>query len=524
MNLSTIKSPGVYVNEIDAFGNSVAPVPTAIPAFIGYTPQAVYEGKSYSNVPIKVTSFAEFIAIFGYANPPSSTTPIKQYDPQYYLAAQKEGEEDEKNVFIAGQYYALVPDPATIYYMYNSIKLFYQNGGSEAYIVSVGTYGPPSGKPIELGEPIVNANVKLDQLLNGLQILKKEGNPTMYICPEATLLSVAENGTLMQEMLSQCEEMETTISIFDVIGGRNPDPLSWTTAIETFRNHTGTTGLSYGTAYYPFIITTIMEKSDIDYTNMLGGNFKELASLLKRLYSDNENVLALLSQIENPPEDPRSVSEYNALLINVCPTYKAIHTGILKHVNTLPPSGAMAGIMTSVDNGVGVWKAPANISLNSVADITIKISNIDQEDLNMPMNGKAINAIRSFPGMGILIWGARTLDGNSQDWRYISVRRTMIYIEQSCKLAAQSCVFKPNTKNTWEAVKAMISSFLNDIWKQGALQGTKAADAFSVECGLGTTMTSDDIANGMMNITIKVAVTHPAEFIVISFQQKMAES
>jgi phage tail sheath protein FI len=185
----------------------------------------------------------------------------------------------------------------------------------------------------------------------------------------------------------------------------------------------------------------------------------------------------------------------------------------------------MAGVITTVDNNVGAWKAPANTSMNAVSGLPINLSESQQADLNVDaISGKSINVIRTFNGRGTLIWGARTLDGNSNDWRYLSVRRTMIYLEQSCKLAAQAYVFEPNTKNTWEAVKAMIGSFLTSSWGQGALQGAKASDAFSVECGLGTTMTSEDILLGFMNVTIKVAVVRPAEFIVLTFQQQQATS
>ncbi|MNE42250.1 Phage tail sheath protein [compost metagenome] len=100
----------------------------------------------------------------------------------------------------------------------------------------------------------------------------------------------------------------------------------------------------------------------------------------------------------------------------------------------------------------------------------------------------------------------------------------MIFLEQSCKLAAQAYVFQPNDKNTWEAVISMISSFLSSIWKQGGLQGASASEAFSVACGLGSTMTADDLLNGFMNVTVKVAIVHPAEFIVLTFQQQMATS
>ena len=157
--------------------------------------------------------------------------------------------------------------------------------------------------------------------------------------------------------------------------------------------------------------------------------------------------------------------------------------------------------------------------------IPIHLNESQQGDLNVDaMSGKSINAIRFFNGLGILVWGARTLDGNSMDWKYLPVRRTMIFIEQSCKLAAHAYVFEPNDKNTWQAVKSMISSFLTTVWKEGGLAGASAADAFSVECGLGTTMTAQDLLEGVMRVTIKVAVTHPAEFIVISFEQEMAKA
>ena len=148
----------------------------------------------------------------------------------------------------------------------------------------------------------------------------------------------------------------------------------------------------------------------------------------------------------------------------------------------------------------------------------------EKPSLDTHSAGKSINAIRFFNGQGILVWGARTLDGNSQDWRYISVRRTITFIEQSVKLATRAYVFEPNNPNTWATVKSMISNFLTTFWKQGGLQGATPADAFAVEVGLGSTMTAEDLLKGVMNVSVKVAVVHPAEFIIISFQQQMAES
>ncbi|WP_215223035.1 hypothetical protein [Echinicola shivajiensis] len=145
MKPSNIKTPGVYLNEINAFPNAVVPVATAVPAFIGYTPQAEYEGKSYLNIPTKITSFAEFLAIFCFPNPAPPADPAKQYQPQYYLEEEKTEPKKGNYILIENKYYSIVPDPSTIYYLYNSIRLFYQNGGGDAYIVSVGTYGSASG-------------------------------------------------------------------------------------------------------------------------------------------------------------------------------------------------------------------------------------------------------------------------------------------------------------------------------------------------------------------------------------------
>jgi len=523
MNLTTIQTPGVYINDPNPFPNSVTPVATAVPAFIGYTPQASYEGKSFFNVPTKISSMAEFQAIYCYPNPAAPAPSVKQYSPQYYLVQQKSKPADPNYMTIDGNYYSIVPDPDTIYYLYNCVQMFYANGGQDAYIVSVGTYGAPSKNPMTPGAQLVNPNVLLADLQHGLDLLLNEQEPTMYICPEATLLSIANNGTLMETMLLQCTNMKTAVSIFDIIGGKNPDPIMYTNDITTFRSNTGTIGLDYGIAYYPFVGTTTMQPQDIDYTNLFGGDVKQLAPIINPASNPDPNVTAILSNIQTTAGTPLTVSQYNSALTNASKTYKSIINNILNDANLLPPSGAMAGIMTSIDSQQGVWEAPANVSIVGVVSLPIKLSETQQGDLNIDaVSGKSINAIRFFNGIGILVWGARTLDGNSTDWRYLSVRRMMIMLEQSCKSAARAYVFQPNDKNTWEAVKATIGSFLADIWKQGGLMGAIASDAFSVDCGLGTTMTGDDILNGIMNVSVKVAVVRPAEFIVFTFEQQMA--
>lgn len=223
---------------------------------------------------------------------------------------------------------------------------------------------------------------------------------------------------------------------------------------------------------------------------------------------------------------PNNVNKqaFHQALYNGSSVYKQAIKGVLKKLNLLPPSAAMAGIYTMVDNSRGVWKAPANVTLSYVDSLVEDIDDEQQADLNAPAHGKAVNVIRLFRGEGIKVWGARTLDGNSLDWRYVNVRRTLLFLEESIKNAARAYVFEPNDAGTWINMKCMIENFLRSVWKRGGLAGATPEDAFEVHIGLGDTMTAEDILNGIMRITVLVAVTHPAEFIEITFQQQAQKS
>lgn len=215
----------------------------------------------------------------------------------------------------------------------------------------------------------------------------------------------------------------------------------------------------------------------------------------------------------------------NDALLTAFGLYKDLVTKAADALNVLPPSGAIAGIYAATDRDRGVWKAPANISLNAVVGPAVKISQYEQESYNVDANaGKSINIIRAFTGKGTLVWGARTLAGNDNEWRYVSVRRFFNFAEESIKKATEPFVFEPNDANTWVRVQAMIENFLTVLWRQGALQGIKPEHAFYVAVGLGKTMTALDILEGRMIIEIGMAVVRPAEFIILKFSHKMAES
>ncbi len=194
---------------------------------------------------------------------------------------------------------------------------------------------------------------------------------------------------------------------------------------------------------------------------------------------------------------------------------------IVEKMRTLPPSGTIAGIYAAVDSNRGVWKAPANVSINYVVGPAVKLDNSDQDDMNVSTSGKSVNAIRAFTGKGTLVWGSRTLAGNDNEWRYVPVRRFFVMVEESVKKATEPFVFEPNDANTWVKVKAMIENFLTLQWRAGALQGAKPEEAFFVNVGLGETMTAQDILEGRMIVEIGMAAVRPAEFIILRFSHMM---
>lgn len=184
----------------------------------------------------------------------------------------------------------------------------------------------------------------------------------------------------------------------------------------------------------------------------------------------------------------------------------------------IPPSGAMMGIYARSDSSRGVHKAPANEVVRSCVGLDCQFNKGEQDILNP----KGVNLIRSFPGQGIRVWGARTISSNSS-WRYINVRRLFIFLEESIKANTSWAVFEPNDTALWIRVQRTISVFLTNMWRTGSLAGTSPEEAFFVNIGRDT-MSQDDIDNGRLVCVIGVAPVKPAEFVIFRITQKTSDS
>ena len=628
--MANYKTPGVYVEEISTLPPSVGQVPTAVPAFIGYSEKAIRNGKSIINVPTHITSLLDYHILFGYA-----------------------ADFGKINVLLNADSSVGTIDFEKRFYLYDSVRMFFANGGGQCYIVAVGTYSD---------------DVIMDKLLGGLSALEKEDHPTILLCADAMLLKKKDQAyTIQQAMLMQCNKLQDRVAVLDVFNGfidrSNED------VILDFRNGIGVNNLKYGATYYPWIQTTLSNNFGFEHINLkdkdgkdiniedlvddpsaiknlkqaiadlktisnfvldplatnkslndtffkieekIRGKKEELVyyantikSLIKSIFDlktkglsniliDNElsqkltyssaiaSVARALTAISNDADlkvidpkkdflefdlqgvepgsaykdlkdvdlvnkgkgalksiyesmldilisirsDTRSIKDnYDKSVYDTNVLYKSIVNEVQKKASLLPPSGAMAGIYAQVDGNRGVWKAPANVSLTAVSAPWLKIDNDQQEDLNVDVNaGKSVNAIRAFTGKGTLVWGARTLAGNDNEWRYISVRRFFNMVEKSVRLSTNWAVFEPNDATTWIRVKAMIENFLTNLWQAGALAGATPDGAFFVKIGLGTTMSAIDILEGRMNIEIGMAAVRPAEFIILKFSHKLQES
>ena len=184
----------------------------------------------------------------------------------------------------------------------------------------------------------------------------------------------------------------------------------------------------------------------------------------------------------------------------------------------IPPSGSMMGIYARSDNTRGVHKAPANEVVRACVGLDCQFNKGEQDILNP----KGVNLIRSFPGQGIRVWGARTA-GSNPSWKYVNVRRLFIFIEETIKANTSWAVFEPNDEPLWVRVRRTISVFLNGLWRNGSLAGSSPEEAFFVNIGRDT-MSQDDIDNGRLICVIGVAPVKPAEFVIFRISQKTNES
>lgn len=472
------KTPGVYIEEIPHLPPSIASVETAIPAFIGYTEKAQWKEKDdLNNKPWKIESLLQYEQYFGYPDPEKDSLTIVFDTTGGKNEVNGKVDETKRSKFL----------------MHYSLQLFFANGGGACWITSVGNYVDGGGLII------------LKDLSDGLKEVAKINEVTLLVFPDSiNLPTLADYYDIHTEAIQQCVDLQDRFTVLDVYHDVANLEV-WEMDVQALRDTlSGTTDiLKYAAVYFPKIYT------GVDYNYKVSGDQTK----------DNDDLVKI--------EGIAGVGKLSDLKATKNAQYFQARSAVTSIQMLMPVSAAMVGVYAQVDNARGVWKAPANVNIVNAIRPQYLIADKEQESLNVDTQaGKSINVIRSFAGRGpAIVWGARTLAGNDNEWRYVPVRRFFSMVEESVKNATEQFVFEPNDRNTWVRVKSMIENYLTQQWKAGALMGASTKEAFFVHIGLGETMTELDIWEGRMIVEIGMAAVRPAEFIILRFMHKMlAES
>ena len=499
--------PGVYIDEVRSGVRTITGVPTSITAFAGRALRGPVDD------PIRISSFADFVRIFG------------------------------------GLWSGSM--------MSYSVQQYYQNGGAEAVIVRVDNGSGQAGLTLPNGPKLLasskgawgsNIRARVDRSGGGSYDLFVRDMTTDL---EERYFNVSNAGTgarSLKNLLSSSSIVTYDATTTD----EDPDAHAAVPSGEWFND-----AATPPTQYTP--PTAVTDGSDITATQVEGneGSKTGIYALLK---TDIFNLLVIppYTSTAEPAattyaKAAKLCSDRRAMVLIDAPAAWTIadasgaarntFVGLIGAVDSrnaalyfprlrIPdpnqggalqnyaPSGALAGVFSRTDGERGVWKAPAgtDASLSGVAELSVKMS--DPE--NGRLNPLAVNCIRTFPVYGTLVWGARTLRGADAladtDYKYVPVRRLTLFLEESLYRGTQWVVFEPNDEPLWSQIRLNVGAFMNSLFRQGAFQGRSPRDAYFVKCDNETT-TQDDINRGIVNIVVGFAPLKPAEFVIIKIQQ-----
>jgi len=361
------------------------------------------------------------------------------------------------------------------FYLHACMQQYFANGGGLCEILSLGAF---PDTPDEAA------------FSNAIGQLPASPSFTMVAMPDAVSLPALPQ--LQQQLLAYCQQQTNCLAILDIPYCNHT---TLTTTVDDFRQQIGGRYLRYGAAFLPWLEVIhpgmqSMAHLEIKYTPGVANAWSQYHKATKLQSS------LLRKRLQESPGN--------------------IH-------RMIPPSGTIMGLFQANARNRGIWNTPTSADIQGIRSLSASINDQQQETLNIdPNTGKSINTIRRFTGVGIRLWGGRTLAGNDSESRYISVTLTTGFIKASLEQYLSAQGFVSNDTNVWAAIRQSVESFLHTLWLNGALQGDKPEQAFFVRLGLDQTMTAADIAAGRIIIEVGVALVRPAEFTILKLQHQLA--
>jgi phage tail sheath protein FI len=532
---TTYSYPGVYIEEVPSGVRTIVGVSTSDTAFIDFFP------RGRVNEAVRITSFGDFVREFGGLDSRSEASYAIQ---QYYLNG---GSVAWVVRVTASNAQAADRTLPCGYQRQNTLLVQAANPGGWGNHLQVAVDRDPKNLDPRSPDPLFNLVVREVQLRRGRQeVVNTETHRN---------LSIKKNHP--RYAIEVVKNQSSLIRLIDQTGGHLPEPTGGDVIGEPQDSHFLALGVAPdnpgGDGYEPMSSnwrdsegSTALRGTEVAKTGMYA-----LTKITPAIF----NILCIPAAVELSPAGMRNVyveaaefcKDKRAFLIVDIPSdtnsvekmtawmndnvalrddHAAVYfPGLLidDPLNELRPrpvgaSGTLAGVYARTDATRGVWKAPAGIEATlRGARLAVQMTDLD----NGALNPQGINALRSFPIFGNVSWGARTLEGADQqasEYKYIPVRRTALYIEESLYQGLKWVVFEPNDEPLWAQIRLNVGAFMNSLFRQGAFQGKTAREAYFVKCDKETT-TQNDIDRGIVNILVGFAPLKPAEFVVVKIQQ-----
>ncbi|MCC2687301.1 MAG: phage tail protein [Rhizobiaceae bacterium] len=489
--------PGVYIEEVPSGVRTITGVATSITLFIGWARRGPLDRA------LRITSFADFERLYGGLHT-----------------------EDEA-------------------YLGYGVRAFYQNGGSDAYVWRIAQTEAEDDADNAVAASAAFGDLSVSASSPGIwahdfsvRLTQRPDDATRF---SVEVIQPAANNAVLESFANLSFDPLDARFAPNVINGRSAliDDLAFASdppIAPTFAT-TALTGGADGVFLAP---------NDAEFTTPLAAAFA-IGGIADRI--DLFNIICVpgltdptaIGDLQTRARERRAFlvvdSDADAVVADVG-TLDAAITGAdarnsaiyfpwiraadplrANAVRAFPPSGSVAGIMARTDATRGVWKAPAGTeaSLNGALGLTITMSDAENGQLN-PLG---VNCLRTMPVFGNIVWGSRTLHGNDQrgsEWKYVPVRRTALFLEESLFRGTQWVVFEPNDEPLWAQIRLNVGAFMQGLFRQGAFQGATPKQAYFVKCDRETT-TQADINLGIVNIHVGFAPLKPAEFVVLRIQQ-----
>lgn len=516
--------PGVYIEEIPSGSKPIEGVSTSTTAFVG----ATFRGPVAA--PTLIGTWDEYVAQFGDFN---QRTGIENEDDATALAVRAFYQNGGKAAYIcrllgdelatasvtlsnADGAVMVVSASSPGAWANNLAVAVYANGDKFDFFVGIYTQGPlPADSTDDIFVPLASESFK------GLSLDPTEDN-------------------FIEKVVNSSSKLVIVTVSDTATGAPTVNDPEGANANARFTRLVLTNALLEDVAavvddYSSFYTSILRKVPDVSIIVLPGKFYPDNADVIDATISHCEATMSrvVIVDIENEeldsatdvdalglPTSTYSVLFYPWVTINN-PLFNADTNPTASPTIQIAPSSIAAGMWTKIDGKRGVWKAPAGVETRiNVAGVAFDVEDLEQDFLN-PLG---VNCIRKRPGYGPVFWGSRTLATKADpEWRYVPVRRTAIYIEQSIFNGIQWAVFEPNDHPLWSSLRANIGSFMNGMFRAGAFQGKTADEAYFVRCALGDTMTQGDIDRGQVIIVVGFAPLKPAEFVILRLQQKVGQ-